>query len=82
MEEQARSSEPLFHVGQAHFQEVAQALLSAKSAARSVDSGCQALVPLANKATADELRAIASSAKNLSEQLAEIYNQIAATAFQ
>lgn len=82
MEDQARPSEQLFDVGQAHYQEIAQALLSAKSAARSVVSSCQALIPIANKSTADELTAIALSSQVNADLLSQIYAIISKYAFQ
>ena len=82
MEEPKNQDELPFNIGQQHYKEIAQALLTAKSAARSIDSSCQALVPLASKVTAAELGVIADTARGLAEQLAGIYSKIAAHAFQ
>lgn len=82
MADQAKPSEPTFAVGQEHYKELAQSLLTMRSQARSIEAGCQAMQPLARQDIQGELSQCAQLTGILSQILGRIYAEIASHAFQ
>lgn len=70
-----------FNVRKDALPELAQSLLSAKSAARTIKGAMEALAPLAAMGTRSVLLAIAEESGGLEQRIGEIYNDIALNAF-
>lgn len=70
-----------FNVKLEVYKEIAQSILTARTNARSIESGVTAFLPLASIEVRDKLLRIQGHAEQISKVCEEIYNMVAVQAF-